>query len=108
MSIQDVQLVPIPPFNLEVTVLEANTNNPIDGADIWLDGSLLNNFGVTNALGEENFVLYYEELYRVSVGKWGYLTHCESLNIDSTTGSLTIWLIPGIYDDFTFDYGWTS
>lgn len=108
VSIQDVQLVPIPPFNLEVTVLEANTNNPIDGADIWLDGSLLNNFGVTNALGEENFVLYYEELYRVSVGKWGYLTHCESLNIDSTTGSLTIWLIPGIYDDFTFDYGWTS
>ncbi|MDC3253195.1 T9SS type A sorting domain-containing protein, partial [Crocinitomicaceae bacterium] len=108
VSVQDLQLVPIPPFNLQVTVFEDGTNNPIDGADILLDGLLLDDFGVTNALGEETFVLYYQELYRFSVGKWGYLTHCESVVIDTATGSLSVFLIPGIYDDFTFDNGWTS
>lgn len=108
ITVQDVQLVPIPPYSLTVTVLEEGTNNPIDGVQILLDAALIDHMGVTNALGEENFTLYYEENYKVAIGKWGYITHCETIMIDNTTGSLTFWLRPGIYDDFTFDFGWTT
>lgn len=103
---QDVQLVPIPPFNLNVTVLEAGTNNPIDGAQIRLEGSIAVHEGLSNALGEESFTMYYDETYRFFVGKWGYVTHCLWTYIDDQTGSLTVYLEPGYYDDFTFDFGW--
>lgn len=105
---QDIQLVPIPPFTLDVTILEQGTNNPIDGVEIILEGALADFPGTTNALGEETMTLYYEETYLVLIGKWGYVTHCESIYIDATTGSLTIYLEPGYYDDFTFDFGWNT
>jgi len=108
ITTQDVQLVSIPPYSLSVTVLETGTNNPIDGADILLEATLLDHVGVTNALGQETFTMYYQENYRVTVGKWGHITNCQWMDIDNTTGSITLWIEPGIYDDFTFDYGWNS
>ncbi|MEJ6801376.1 MAG: choice-of-anchor B family protein [Crocinitomicaceae bacterium] len=108
ITTQDVVLVPIPPYSLTITVLEEGTNNPIDGADILLEAQLIEHLGATNALGEEDFTMFYEETYRVTIGKWGYLTHCESIAIDNTTGVFTIYLKPGIYDDFVFDFGWTT
>lgn len=107
VTTHDVQLVPIPPYSLTVMVLEAGTNNPIPGADIRLDAALLSHDGQSNGLGEENFTLYYEENYNVTVGHWGHVTKCFVQNIDQNTGSLTIHLDPGIYDDFTFDFNWT-
>jgi choice-of-anchor B domain-containing protein len=108
ITTQDVVLVPIAPYSLTVTVLEEGTNNPIDGVDVLLEALLLDHVGTTNALGEEDFTMFYEETYRVTVGKWGYLTHCEQIAIDNTTGAITIHLKPGIYDDFVFDFGWTT
>jgi hypothetical protein len=105
---QDIQLVPIPPFTLTITVLEDGTNNPIDGVEIRLEGSLADFTGVTNGIGEETMTLYYEELYGAHFGKWGYVTHCETLDIDASTGSITIYLSPGYYDDFAFDFGWNT
>ena len=51
--------------------------------------------------------MYYEDIHNVIVGKWGYFTQCEDVLIDASTGSLTIMLSLGYYDDFTFDFGWT-
>lgn len=104
---EDIQLVPIPPFSLDIIVLEAGTNNPIDGVSIRLEAVIADFTGTTNALGEENFELYYEETYKVFVGKWGYVTHCEWMDLDAQTGSLTFVLEPGYYDDFAFDFGWS-
>jgi len=108
IEIQDVQLVPIPPFNLNITVLEEGTNTPILGADILLKASLISHEGTSNGLGEENLTLFYEENYEVIVGHWGHYTKCTTQLIDNTTGSLTIYLEPGFYDDFTFDFGWST
>ncbi|MCH2231992.1 MAG: choice-of-anchor B family protein [Crocinitomicaceae bacterium] len=105
---QDVQLVPIPPFNLTVNVYEEGTNNPIDGAFIKLKAPLLETTGQTNALGQEDLVLYYEDLYKVKVGKWGYITHCSQMNIDDLTADIDIYLAKGYYDDYNFDFGWSS
>lgn len=108
LTIQDVALTPIPPFNLDILVLEEGTNAPIDNAQIRLEGSIATHEGTTNALGEESFTMFYEEAYRVFVGKWKSVSYCEWLNVDAQTGSLTIYLKPGYYDDFTFDFGWTT
>ena len=108
ITVQDVALTPIPPFTLDITVLEQGTNNPIDNVEILLKGNLADVLGTTNALGEENFTLFYEEQYKVYIGKWGYVTHCETIDINAATGALTFYLQSDYYDDFVFDFGWNS
>lgn len=108
ITTQDVELVPIPPFGLTVNVYEFGTNAPIDAVDIKLMDPYLETAGQTNALGEESFTLFYEDTYEVRVGKWGYISHCSQMLIDNTTGSIDIYLTKGYYDDFTFDFGWSS
>lgn len=105
---QDVALVPIPPYNFTVKVRESGTNNPIIGADILLECTLLTEMDQSNGLGERTFTMYYEESYTVTVGKWGYVTDCYQQVIDQNMGEITVFLNPGIYDDFTFDFGWST
>lgn len=105
---QDVALVPIPPYNFTVKVRESGTNNPIIGADILLECSFLTEMDQSNGLGDRTFTMYYEEQYTVTVGKWGYVTDCYQQVIDQNTGEITVFLDPGIYDDFTFDFGWST
>ena len=105
---QDVQLVPIPQFGLNINVFDLQTNTPIDNANVRVEASLITHEGVTNGIGQENFSLYYEELYKVTVGKWGHITSCQLLNIDNSTGTITVYLDSGYYDDFMFDNGWTT
>ena len=106
ITIHDVQLVPIAPFNLTVIVTEQGTGNLISNAQIKLVHPLIEHQGITNGIGEEDFVLYYQQNYRVFVGKWGYRTICFDTLIDQNTGVLNIELPLGYYDDFEFDFGW--
>ena len=104
---QNVQLVPIPPFNLNIVVLEEGTGNPISGADVRLVHTLVTHDGVTNGIGEESLTLFYQDNYQIQIGKWGYQTYCNYQLIDNSTGQITVSLKKMIYDDFTFDYGWS-
>jgi choice-of-anchor B domain-containing protein len=103
---QDIQLVPIPPFNLTVNIIEAGTGNPIPNAQISLQASLIEHLGLTNGIGQENFVLFYQESYMITAGVWGYFTTCYSQIIDQNTLTITITLQKGYNDEFTFDFGW--
>lgn len=107
ITLQDIQLVPIPPFNLTVNVVEAGTGNPIPNAQISLQASLIEHVGLTNGIGQENFVLFYQEPYVITAGVWGYFTTCSSQVIDQNTLTITITLAKGYNDEFTFDFGWT-
>jgi choice-of-anchor B domain-containing protein len=108
ITTQDVQLVAIPPFDLTVNVLEQGTAAPIIAAYVLLQTPFIDHPGISNGLGQEDFTLFYEDDYVVSAGKWGYVTSCSTMYIDSATGVLDIYLIPGYYDDFTFDFEWTT
>lgn len=104
---QNIQLVPIPPYSLTVNVIEAGSGNPISGVQLAFKTSLIEQNGLTNGIGEENLILYYQEQYMVVAGKWGYKTYCTEQLIDQNTGVLTIEMEPGYMDEFTFDFGWT-
>ncbi|MES2587740.1 MAG: choice-of-anchor B family protein [Bacteroidota bacterium] len=108
VTVLNVNLAPIPKFNFKVTVKDKATNQVLLDAHVELKSSLTTDEILTNGLGEANFQLYYEESYNVIVGKWGYKTTCFEQIINQNTGEIIILLEKGIYDDFSFDFGWTS
>jgi choice-of-anchor B domain-containing protein len=103
------QLIPIPPFNLDIRVFEDGGTIPISNAQVKLIHPLIEHTGITNALGAESLMLYYQDgdLYRVQIGKWGYKTQCYDLAITENTVELIVELEKGYYDDFEFDFGWS-
>lgn len=106
ITYQNVELVAIPPYNIDVTVLEFGTELPIENANIRFQNNYYTHDGVTNALGQENLTLFYETDFLITAGKWGYVTECMTSAIDNGTLTYTIHLKKGIYDDFSFDFGW--
>ena len=108
IQLQNTQLTPIPPYPLELKVYEFGTTIPIEGAQIKLTHPLIVHEGITNAIGEEALTLYYQDgsFYNVQVGKWGYVTSCYDMQINSSTTSITVYLTKGYYDDFEFDFSW--
>jgi choice-of-anchor B domain-containing protein len=104
---QNFNLLPIPPYALQIKVLDQATNLPISNAEIKLVHPQLIHQGVSNGLGQEDFTLYYQDSYELVVGKWSYQTKCSTVQIDANTQQLIVYLNKGYYDDFTFDFGWT-
>jgi choice-of-anchor B domain-containing protein len=100
-------LLPIPPFQLQIKVQEEGTNLPISNAQIILTHPQITHDGLTNGLGQEDLTLFYQDTYEVVVGKWGYQTRCSTQLIDASTQELVIYLKKGFYDDFSFDFGWS-
>jgi choice-of-anchor B domain-containing protein len=104
---QDVQLTPIPPFYLTITATDFDDIGLLD-ADVRLkhDGNVLE--GTTDGDGNIVFELFYPDDYEIIIGKWGYFTYCDNRFIDENVSSLTYPLVEGYYDDFSFDFGWSS
>jgi choice-of-anchor B domain-containing protein len=109
LVVQDIALEKIPAFNIEITVLDAATLLPIEGASIRAEHPYVDHEAVTDADGTVNVDLYYQDNYQVYAGLWGYNTSCfsDTMLTDELT-ELTIYLESGYYDDFTFDFEWSS
>jgi choice-of-anchor B domain-containing protein len=106
VTTKDVLMIPMTPFSLVVNVLEAETSQPISDAQIILKAPLLEYNGLTNGAGQENFTIHYKTIYTISAAKWGYMAACMESYFDEKTGSMTVLLEKGYYDDFSFDLGW--
>ncbi|MDP4806345.1 MAG: choice-of-anchor B family protein [Crocinitomicaceae bacterium] len=100
-------LLPIPPFNLQIKVVEQGSTVPLSNVQIRLRHPQITHEGQTNGLGEEDFTLFYQDTYELILGKWGYQTVCSTPLITASTQTLLIELPKGFYDDFTFDFGWS-
>jgi choice-of-anchor B domain-containing protein len=100
-------LLPIPPFNLQIKVVEQGSGAALSNVQISLRHPQLTHEGQTNGLGEEDFTLYYQDTYELVLGKWGYQTVCSTPLINASTQTLLIALPQGFYDDFSFDFGWS-
>jgi choice-of-anchor B domain-containing protein len=106
---QDVALVQIPLYDATITVIDEITLAPISNANVRLEHTLQSFNGLTDANGEVTFGLFYDDNYKITAGQWGYYNNCfPSIMLTSTNNTIEIPLSEGIYDDFTFDFGWTE
>ncbi len=106
--IKNIALKPLPVYNFSIHVIDSITGESIPEVQLLLESELTKHTGQTNGIGQEDFKLYYQEYYKIIVGKWGYETKCFYLFIDSLSMIETIELQRGFYDEFIFDYGWIS
>lgn len=110
VTFQNVQLCgPTPPFVYTGAVCDNFSQQGIPNANVKIsDGT--NTWDVlTNANGNFTISNMIPGVYQITVGKWGYVTTCvQNQNINLTSGSLSICIVPGIYDDFTWDWNWTE
>ena len=108
LTIWNPQMQVAPTVGMNVLVVDASTGAPIPGAEVSaLSSGMLFSY-VANASGEVIDPALIESNYSIFAGKWGYVTNGVNMLVDSSTGLITIQLSKGYYDDFAFDFGWTT
>ncbi len=107
LTILDAVLLSPTPFTVTGQVIEATMGAPIPGANVIITNSDFTYNVTTDGSGNFSITPFYAGTYEIIGGKWLFKSTCFIQYIDSTTASGVIELDSGIYDDFTFDYGWT-
>lgn len=108
LNLDTFQLCPKQLFTLTGNVFDKATLAGIPNAHVSIYDSGSRWDTITDASGNFNIPTMYSGSYVTSAGKWSYVTSCASgQNISSTSGALSIGLDKGIYDDFSWDFGWT-
>ncbi len=104
----NVNLCPqTPPFSYTGHVFDNATSVGIKGANVHMQDSSLVWDTLTDANGNFTIPSMLSGTYDIIVGKWGYITKCFSnQNINSLSSGINVGLDAGIYDDFSFDWGW--
>lgn len=104
----NVELVPIVAITITGNVTNALTGAIIPNAVVNLNGSNGNYNSYADAAGNFSVSGFYPGTYDVSCGKWGFIENCYSGISVSAGGSINLQLMPGYYDDFSVDLGWTT
>ena len=104
---QNVQLVPLVPFAYTGHVVDAVSGNGIANANVRLQNSTFTYDTVADANGFFNLSAIYAGTYEIVAGKWGWMNNCYNYSLNMASSPLTIPLTAGVYDDFTWDWGWT-
>jgi choice-of-anchor B domain-containing protein len=105
----NVDLVPITTINIGGNVTGMVGGSAIAGASIKIFNSGITYNAQTDGAGNFSVTGFLPGSYEIVAGIWGYITYCDSNKvINGSSGPISIVLANGIYDDFTFDYGWTK
>lgn len=105
----NVELVPLIPFNFQVQVIDATTLAPVPNAKVRVENASYTNTVTTNASGIYTFSNFTESVYTITAGKWGYKTNCDdNITINAANATYTIAIASGYYDDFSFNFNWTT
>jgi len=108
VEIDTIDLVPIDPLNYTIVVTDFDSGDPIIGANTRISNPLIDIDQVTDGFGEASIAVYYPGANKVIVGKWGYVTKCLDTILENDNVTLHYSLKKGYYDDFSFDFGWTT
>lgn len=108
LIVQDVELVPVPTLSTQLTVLDSASQTGVANAKVIFtsNGQDFNYVAGANGIVQASLP---PATYTVYAGEWGWKTKEESITVDITgpnTG--VIELATGYYDDFLFDFGWTT
>ncbi|MGE0638153.1 MAG: choice-of-anchor B family protein [Bacteroidia bacterium] len=104
----DVALVPDIPFVFTGQVVDAETGSGIPNAAVRVYNNSFTHNLTADANGVFTVSTFYAGLYEIVAGKWGHITTCADFTITSTSGTAVVELEKGIYDDFSFNFGWTE
>jgi choice-of-anchor B domain-containing protein len=108
LTIVDVALAPLNAFTASGQVIDAVSGLPVAGAKVQIFNGTSNDLVTSDANGNFGIPAFFPDSYSVDAGKWGYITYCsDNVQVNTSTIPLIISIQPGIYDDFTFDLGWT-
>jgi len=110
ITVQDVQLVPLPNFDLLVNLDElANIGTVIPNAEVVIEnGDFIFN-GTTDGNGEITFLNFYEGTYNIYIGKWGFVEVCQQDVVFGSNDTIySASLEAGYVDMFNLDLGWQA
>lgn len=108
ITILDVPLTPLVSFAASGLVLDEETMEPIPNAFIRISNNDFDYDLQADANGEFEIAQFWDGFYEASAGQWGWVTECVSTSLNEAQPSLEFILSKGIYDDFSFDFGWES
>ena len=103
----NTELVPIITFTLTGNVKSNASGININAANVKLENATYTFNGTTNASGNFSIAGVYPGTYDITVGKWMYRNACVTMNLSGASSPLSFLCDTGIYDDFTFNFGWT-
>jgi choice-of-anchor B domain-containing protein len=104
ITVQDVALFPVETFDLIVSTEDVD-EAVILNVEIQLSNEQFFYSGNTGSNGTYTFSNLVPGEYELIVGKWGFVTRCEIIDV-SADNSLLVVMEKGYYDDFTFDFNW--
>jgi choice-of-anchor B domain-containing protein len=110
LTLRDIALRPNPRVAMTVNVIEDGSGNPIPNAGIVFQEitSGIPTTYTTNAQGQIVDNNFMASNYHLIAGHWGHVTEQLDTFITANTNTITVSLAKGYYDDFTFDFGWTT
>ncbi len=104
----NIYLQPMLSFTVSGTVIDSATLNPIANCNVLISNEQLTYSDTTDSMGNFQMPNFFAGDYEVVAGKWGYVTQCfSSQTFSALADTASLELVPGIYDDFSFDYNWT-
>lgn len=104
----NVLLVKRPNFTFTTTIKDS-ANNPIANAQVKITNAEFTHELSTDGSGNISIPSFYAGNYAMYIGKFGYRTmYIDSIYYMSTNDIPLINLAKGYYDDFIFDYQWTT
>jgi len=107
MHTLDIYLRKQTAFKFSGVITDADNNLPVENAEVFLEEGYLKYRAITNSTGYFEIDSVFEGPYEVTAGKWKYANSCTNISI-SSGDSTNIKIQKEIYDDFTFDNGWTA
>lgn len=106
VTLQDVQLVPLVPFDLTGQVTEVGSGDPIENAKLSFRSHFYDHDITTDMSGNFTINGFLEAEYDVYVGNWGHKNVCLQGFLDENSTPVDFELETGYYDDFSVDLGW--
>ena len=104
----DVELYSPTAVSVSGNISDSN-NSAIVNANILIFNNATGYNLVSGNDGDFSKCNILSDTYEVVAGKWNYITQCLSAqSLIQSTNDIDFILDSGIYDDFTFNYGWTK
>ncbi|MBL7926746.1 MAG: choice-of-anchor B family protein [Bacteroidia bacterium] len=105
-TILNAEINKVPTISVSGNITNAGNGLPVPNAKVRIKNSFLSLDTVADANGNFSVSSIIPGNYDVVAQQWGFHTDCINMNL-AAGSSIALVLPEGIYDDFTFDWGWT-